>query len=401
VKRTEAAIPFFLVGRLLRRGSRWTLALTVLLLAAAFVNLVFVASLFDGIVQGSNAQVVNAYVGHVTVSAPEGQRALEHVDDTLSKILHTPGVVGASAQTMVPATLQYGNIVVAREVLAIDPQRERTVTNIADKMIAGSFLQPDDTNGIVIGNQIAGGPDVELNGTSFRGARVGQTVQLSLGGVTRPFVLRGIFRTKFLTADLRAFITRRALDAMEPAAHDRATSVIVRAPHTGQEPALIEALRAQGVVGTFGTWEDNAGIMRSVTKSFASIDAMLSVVGLLIAAVTIFIVITIDVTNRRQQIGVLRALGIKSWIIRLTYMLRSAVYAVAGVALGIAIFLGVLVPYFKAHPISLPICDAVLAVDTGDMVRRASAIVAVAIISGLIPALLATRMGILDEISER
>jgi putative ABC transport system permease protein len=227
---------------------------------------------------------------------------------------------------------------------------------------------------------------------------VGEAVQLSLGGVARTFHIRGIFKTRFLTADLRAFIPRGALERLDPQARDRATTIIIRAARAGQEPELIEALRREGVAGTFGTWQDNAGIMRSVTKSFASINVLLSFVGLLIAAVTIFIVIYIDVMNRKQQIGILRALGIKAWIVRVTYMLKSAAYACSGLAIGLALFFAALVPWFRAHPFSLPICDAVLLVDARDLLLRAFAVVAVAMLSGLIPAVLATRMGILDAI---
>lgn len=399
MRRTEAAIPLFLAARFLGRSSRFTLLLTVLLMAIAFVNLIFVASLFNGIVRGSNDQVINAYVGHVTIGPPAGRRAVEAVGEALEAVRRTPGVVGASAQTIVPAMLEYRQSAIAREILAIDPARERQVTDIASRMIAGTFLQPDDLDGIVLGIQIAGGPDVELNATSFKGARTGETVSLRLGGVVRPFRIRGIFRTKFLTTDLRAFITRRALESMDPSSRDRATTIIVRSARTGGEQALIEALRRGGVEGTFSTWEDSAGIMKTVTKSFAGINALLSFVGLLIAAITIFIVISIDVMNRKAQIGILRALGINAWIIRATYMLKSAAYAGAGLALGLLVFFLVLVPGFAARPMSLPICDAVLAVDAGDLALRAGAVIGVAVVSGLIPAILATRMRILDAIS--
>jgi putative ABC transport system permease protein len=228
---------------------------------------------------------------------------------------------------------------------------------------------------------------------------VGETVVLSLGGVPHPFHIRGIFRTRFLTADLRAFITRQALEHLDPSAHDRATTILVRGTRTGQEAALIAALRQSGVVGTFGTWQDNAGIMKAVTRSFVSINALLSFVGLLIAAVTIFIVVYIDVMNRKQQIGILRALGIKTWVVRATYVLKAAVYASSGVAFGLAIFLAAVVPFFATHPLSLPICDAVLLVDGRELVLRAAAVLGVAVVSGLVPAVLATRLRILDAIS--
>jgi putative ABC transport system permease protein len=138
--------------------------------------------------------------------------------------------------------------------------------------------------------------------------------------------------------------------------------------------------------------------LKTFTKSFGSITALLSFVGLMIAAVTIFIVIYIDVMNRKQEIGVLRAIGIKAWIIRATYMLQAAAYALFGIALGLGIFFAALVPFFAVRPLSLPICDAVLVVDAKYLVVRALAVLAVAVVSGLIPALLATRASILDAI---
>ena len=356
--RVEAPALSCICQRFIKQSNRGTLVLTTTLMAIAFINLVFIASLFNGIVRGSNDPIINTYVGHVTIGPPDQQQTLDHVGDTLANVLRTPGVVGASAQTAVPATMRYGNITLTRQILAVDPEREATVTNVATKLVEGTYLTPDDTTGILIGIQIAGGPDVEQNATSFKHAHAGETVILAMNGVDRPFTIRGVFHTKLITADSRAFITRHALAAMSPTTADKATMIIVRDSQTGSEPSLIAALRAHGVTGTFGTWEDNTGIMKSVTKSFRSINVLMSFVGLLIAAVTIFIVIYIDILNRKRQIGILRAIGIHAWIIRATYVLQSSVYALAGVIFGSAIFFAAIVPYFAAHPFSLPLCDA-------------------------------------------
>ena len=399
--KNAAAIPSFLVGRFLKRSSHFTAVLTILFIAAAFINLLFVASLLNGIARGTDDQVINAYVGDATIRPLAGQRAIPQVGDALAQIRRIFDVVGVSAQTIVPATLKHGPTQVSREVLAIDPADEQTVTNIARKMVAGSFLRPMDLDGIVLGIQIAGGPGVELNETSLKGAQVGDTVLLSTYGAARAFTIRGIFKTKFLTADLRAFISRDAWERLDPEARDRATMILVKAKKRGRERALVDALRRTGVKGSFSTWQDSAGIMKSITKSFVSINVTLSFVGLFITAVTIFIVVYIDVMGRRRQIGVLRALGVEAWVVRLTYMLEAAVYAIAGLVLGLAIFLGVIVPIVAAHPFSLPLCDAVLSVDNQGLIIRGVAVLAVAIASGLVPALLATRLPILDAIVDR
>ncbi len=399
MRRTETKIPFYLIWRFITRSNKWTLGLTIFLMAIAFINLIFVTSLFNGIIEGSNDQIINTYVGHVSIEPPEGNETIPYADATLNAVLGTSGVVGASAQTTVPATMKFNGITLSRQVLAIDPDRERTVTNISTKMVDGSYLDKDDADGIIIGKQLAGGPDTEQNASSLRDARVGEVLSLVFAnGSTKEFVIRGIFDTKFINTDARAFITDAALGTIYPDLADTATGIIVRIDKKGTEDAVVAALVAKRIAGDFTTWNDYTGLMKSVTKSFLSINVLLTFVGILIAAITIFIVIYIDIMNKKRQIGILRAIGIKAWIIRITYVLQTSVYSFFGVLVGTGIFFGVLVPYFNANPFSLPICDAVLVIDPADFIIRAETIMLVAILSGLIPAIFVTRMRILNAI---
>lgn len=399
MRRTEAKIPFYLIWRFIMRSSKWTLGLTIFLMAIAFINLIFVTSLFNGIIEGSNDQIINTYVGHVIIGPLEGRDFIENADSELDAVFRTSGVIGASAQTVVPATMKYKNITLTRQIIAVDPDKEKMVTNVATKMIEGSYLSASDTNGIIIGKQIAGGPDTEQNATSFKGAHAGDTITMTLAnGASKTFTIRGVFNTKFINTDSRTFMTRTALEQLNPSISDTATSIIIKIAKKGSEQKIIDTLKTSGSTGTFGTWEDYTGLMKSVTKSFLSINVLMSVVGVMIAAVTIFIVVYIDIMNRKRQIGILRAIGIKVWIIRVTYVLQSAVYSFFGVLVGTGLFFGAIVPYFIAHPFSLPICDATLIINPADFIIRAETIMLVAILSGLVPAIFVTRMKILHAI---
>jgi len=81
-----------------------------------------------------------------------------------------------------------------------------------------------------------------------------------------------------------------------------------------------------------------------------------------------------------------------------SYVILSAVYALIGIALGTIVFSFILVPYFQAHPFVLPICNAVLVLNTGDYIVRAQAIIIVSLIGGFIPAVVVTRAKMLDAI---
>ncbi|MFH0853220.1 MAG: ABC transporter permease [bacterium] len=399
--KSETKIAFFLAWKFLQRGNKWTLLLIIFLMAIAFINLVFITSLFDGIVKGTNDQVINTHSGHILMVPSEGEEIIANQGKALKQIESTPGVVAASAQNFIPASLKYQNISGNWQVLAIDPSREKQVLNVSEHMIAGEYLSDTDMDQIIIGRQIAGGQGVENDAFSFKDAKVGDKVQLTFAGGSHDLTIKGIFYTKFIDTDQRAFITTKTLDQLMPDLENTATSISIRIDRTGNEEVVINRLEDKHLSGRFFSWQEVSGLMDTVAESFIFINALLTTVGILIAAVTIFIVIYIDISSRRQQIGVLRAIGIKSYLIRSAYVIQTAVYSVFGVLLGAGILFAVLVPYFNAHPFELPIGDSVLSVRSWDFIFRAELIIWVAIGSGLIPATMITRVKILNAIFNR
>jgi len=117
--------------------------------------------------------------------------------------------------------------------------------------------------------------------------------------------------------------------------------------------------------------------------------------------VTIFIIMYVDITHKRQEIGILRAVGVKSYLIGTTFVLQTIVYSFLGVALGTAMYFGIIFPYFQAYPFSIPIGDVTLSVSPADFVSRGLSVIFVGILSGLIPAIIGLRTKILDAILGR
>lgn len=397
----ERKIPFFLISRHILRGNKWTLCLVILLMAVAFINLVFINSLFNGIVESSDNQVINTTSGNITMQQSPGKEFIDNASSVLAQIRKAPRVVGASSRTVVPASLLYKNLQGTYQIYAVQPSLERLTTNIARKMIAGSYLSDSDTDSIVIGRQIAGGKGVEMNATSFKGAKVGQKISLMMGDTAKEFTIKGIFYTKYFEADRQAFITQKALDTMQPFYANRTTNIIIRTQKKGDEAPVISSLKEEIPDGQFITWKEASGLMKSVTNSFLTINALLTSVGFIIAAVVIFIIVYVDISNKRRQIGIFRAIGIKSYLVSSTYILQSTIYSVVGVAIGSIIYFAIIIPYFKVHPFKIPLGDVSLFVNYIDFMWRAVTIIVVSILSGMIPAILATRKPILDEIAGR
>jgi len=397
----ERKIPFYLISRHIMRGNKWTLSLVIFLMSVAFINLIFINSLFNGIVLAADQQVIATTSGNITLQTSPGQMFIPDAPEVVKKIESTPGVVAASARTLVPAGLLYKGIQGSFQIMAVDPSQERTTTIISRKMMSGAYLSDSDTDAIVIGRQIAGGKGVEMNATSFKGAHAGDKVLFTMNGQSRLLRIKGIFYTKYFEADRQAFISNRTLEAMQPSYAGEATTVIVKTQKKGDEGPIIARLKKTVPGGQFITWKEASGLMKSVTSSFLTINALLTSVGFIIAAVVIFIIIYVDISNKRRQIGIFRAIGIKSYLVGSTYILQSTIYSMVGVAIGSAIFFGIIIPYFKVHPFKIPLGDVSLYVDYVDYLWRAIVVIVVSILAGMLPAILATRKPILDEIAGR
>jgi len=398
--KNELKLPFYLAFQSLRRGRKWTLFFTVLLMAVAFINLIFVSALFNGIVEGSNQQIKDTLTGNVYMTPKQGTLYINEASKLLTEIRKVDGVQAASSSFQTPARIEKGTRSGRWPILAIKPDEFFDVINVSENMTHGEYLKNDDENGIILGRQIVGGEGVELNATSLRGVEVGDKVNVVFDGFEKEFIVRGIFYTNFIESDTRAFITEKALAKIMPIAANKATVVNIKSLNKNEE-AVFD--RVQGIdpsVDTF-MWTEAAGLMKSVSSSFLSINVLMTLVAVIIAAVTTFIVIYVDIINRRRQIGILRAIGIRPYIIVLNYVILAAVYATLGVILGSLIFYFGLAPYFQAHPFKLPITDAVLNLKWTEYIARVEIVSWVAVISGLIPALIVTKTKMIDAILGR
>ncbi len=144
-------LPFYLTFQYLRRGRKWTLLLTLFLMTVAFINLIFIPSLFSGIIDGANNQIIDTMTGNVYIMPQDGNDYINNKDKVIDELRTVDGIDAISARTLVPARLKYKNITGNWQILAVNPNDEKNVSNISSKMISGSYLAEGDVNQIIIG----------------------------------------------------------------------------------------------------------------------------------------------------------------------------------------------------------------------------------------------------------
>ena len=406
-------LALFLAYKSIIRGNRWALVLIILVMSLSFANLVLTPSILSGVTNTLDEQQVNSLFANIVIDPEEDEYYLDHVGQIEKRIEQVPGVTGVSAHLNSSALIEYQ----WREksspsdkgksgtwsVIGIDPDREVNVTTIHKHVIEGSYLDADDRDEILLGIEIAGGATAQTSAfLTLEGVQIGDKVRLTYpNGVQREYRVKGIFQAREMTqADRLAFVTRKEMASVlgRQVFSERASQILVSIEHEADGSRLIEELRAIGINGEIRSWREYGGAMSGIVSSFDVISSLINGIGLVVAAIVMFIVIYINVINKKRQIGILRAIGIKRNAIIYSYLIQAFFYAVLGVIFGGLIFGFIIQPYFDLHPIDLPIGLVSLAIKPVTIQNAILGLILAAAFAGFIPVLGIIRQSIIKVI---
>ena len=392
----------FMALKSLRRGDVRVLLLTISMLILVYVNLIFTPSLLTGAVQKIHDKTKHTISADIVFQASGESPVIVGAEELVSDIGLLEEVEAACSRNSLGAEIHYGSERFASAIYAIDPVKDSQVFQISGTVIEGEYLEPGDTGQILLGAQVAGADleELELYSSSLKTVHAGSKVVIDyVNGVEREYTVKGIFFTEFVQGDIRAYITEDDYRTMvPPLLQDTATSIHVKLEKGADRSLVVEEVLAMRPGLKYQTWEDALGVLKSMTKSFDQIIAILRTTAFFVAGITIFIVTYVDLVNKRRQIGIERAIGITSASIVLSYIIRAIVYAAFGILAAALIFRYVIVPIEAQHPFHFPFGDVMLAVDVPELTSSAFILCGVAIASAFIPAWQTVRTKIIDAI---
>src|SRR4030042_436633 len=396
----------FLALKTIIKGNIGVTILTVLILVLVSLNLLFVPGLINGLVISANDMLINNYCSDIIVEAKGHNPKINHVTELISEAESLDGVVAATARNSIGATLKFKDNQneerrTNANIYGIMPEKEKKVFDTSKYLIEGSYLSSRDRNEILLGVQIAGIDDekVELYASSLRNVHAGDKITVAYSnGIVKEYKVKGIFQTGFIQTDIQAFISDLEYKSIVPSMQNMASSVHIKLENNASAEKVIERLRLLHNDLEYQTWEQNAGIVNSMTTSFKIINQILNMVNALVAGITIFIVTYVDVINRKPQIGILRAIGIKRRPIIYSYLVRAIFYVVIGLILATLLFMYAIIPLEARHPFHFPFGPAFLVIDLPLFIRTAILLSAVSLVAAFIPVWLVIRIKILDAV---
>ncbi len=399
-------VAFFLAYKSITRGGKLSTALIIFILSITFVNLIFITAIGDGVVFAINRQIAVNGVSNIVLEPqeePVRKNYIIHAEELERSIEQIGGVVAAARRYKLAATLSYDKNkdgkfkYAATEVIAVEPERERKMSEVAQKIISGRYLEGLGSGEIILGADLAG-ESGNLTLTSLEGAKVGEKLRVTFNNnITRIYTIKGVFQVKFGPVDRAAFITTREAESLL-SVYDNASQILVKTEDFGGEDNIIAQIEKLAPDLKVRKWNDYVGDAGGLIESFKQVQFIVNVVGSVVVAASLFIIVYIDAARKRRQIGILRAIGIRHTIIVYSYLLQSLFYAIAAMGLGLLFIFYVLEPYIAAHPLPTTTGAVRMAISQIGLIHSILILLGAAFIGGIIPAWKAARENIIDAI---
>lgn len=413
---TSVRVGFFLAVRQVRRTSRWTNALVICIMILTFLNLVVVSGILVGLIQGAVEAVRERYVGELIVTNLKDRTYIEQSQSIITATRSLPGVRAVSARYIESGTVEseYKTVRnpkelprrVATSFAGINPQDENHTTRLSDLLIEGSYLESDDYDEVLVGASLLD-QYLDIESETFpvlSDVTVGSKIRITINDNQREVTVKGILKSKVDEIDRRIFFVDNQLRGLIGRYDYNVDEISVRIANGTSAEAVKTALLAQG----FGSYakiqtqeEAEPKFIKDIKQTFDTLGNIISSIGLVVAAITIFIVVFINAITRRKYIGIMKGIGIHTRAIELAYVYQSLFYAVVGTAIGSAFVFWFLEPFIRRHPIDFPFSDGILVVSFEGTLIRIGVLMIATLIASYVPAKMITRQNIIDAILNR
>jgi len=310
--------------------------LIILVIAFAFSSYLLMDSLMNGMEEMSFDNIKNYDTGNIQIASPEywedrDELLLENLivlnQDMEESIKNTDGILGMSPELRFKANLNNGIDEVAVRGVGISIEQYNQVFNTQNFVVEGSMFTPGESKA-VIGTSLAELMDLKVNDYITLLVRTKEdtfnTIDIEIAGLVRapnPMINNGIV---FVPLD----VARQALNV------GNAVSMIALKTVSGNEDTVTKALKDRFKNKNLDleaySWKESAAsvIALSAAKK-GGIGAVLSVV-LLIGMLGIINNVILSALERTEEIGMMKALGMREWEIVFVFMVEATGVGILG-----------------------------------------------------------------------
>ncbi|HEY0979786.1 MAG TPA: FtsX-like permease family protein [Candidatus Paceibacterota bacterium] len=414
---TDIRVGMFLARRELKRASKWTTGLIIFVMLLTFLNLVVVGGILVGLIEGSVEADRRYSSGDILISPFLNKSYIEHTPEVVAAAKTIPGFHALAVRytgsarvesnyrsTVKPGEMRDG---AGASLLGIDPMVEHNFSGIEKFVVEGSFITAQDTDSVVVGkNLLYKYVPIEAPGfQTLKDVTIGSKIKVTVGGDTaKEYYVKGVISSKVDTFDSSVIMVDSEARALVGRRDFNANQIAIQLD-PGADSNIAKAMLLDAGIGEYARVQTHEEAMpkflKDIQATFAILGNAISSIGLVVAAITIFIVIFVNAITRRRFIGILKGIGISPRAIAVSYIIQSIFYALLGSAIGIAVVFGLLKPFFVANPIDFPFSDGILVATIPGTLLRTMILLVATIIAGYIPARIVIKQNTLSAILGR
>ena len=310
--------------------------ITILVIGFAFFGYIFVESLMNGMLNMSVNNIRNFETGDIQIANPEywkerDKLPLEHLiewnEELEEHLLQSESVIGVSPELRFSANLNNGIDEMGVIGLGIERGTYKDVYQTHDYFIKGS-MSVLDKNQAVIGKKLAELMDLKMNDYIILLVRTKEdtfnTIDLEIGGIVNTLNPMVNNSTIFVPLEL----------AQERLNTGNSITMLSLKTSSDGDESVIQSInkifREENLTLEAYSWRESAQDMIAYSRvEKQAVAAMMSVV-LLIGIVGIINNIVLSSLERKSEIGMMKALGMREWEIVFVFMVESAGIGIFG-----------------------------------------------------------------------
>jgi putative ABC transport system permease protein len=357
-KRSELDVAVFMaVKNIFHRKAM--LIMIIAIIGLGYLSTMFSSAIILGLKQTIEQKVINGVVGHIIIQPDSNQEYLEDVKATEKMILSIPHVVAVSPRMGSYITLIDKNSErINAQTMIIYPEKEYHTTSLSQMMLEGNYLTGAPRHEIIVGGELTKSHKMmpSTDAVDIRSGEIIRTIiQYGNNPIEIEMKVRGIYGQEFMFTDDYVYISESAVRDIYniTGEMDIASMIVVRVTDDSHTKEIAQQIKSMGVKGNVWMWHEKMGMLDQFINSLMIISQLTALIGVVIAFATIYIMVYINVLQRRSQIGMLKALGITEETILLSYVIQSVFYGLLGTVFGIILTRSIL-GYIDMNPIHMP-----------------------------------------------
>ena len=314
--------------------------------------LIVVLSVMNGFQKEIRARMLGASP-HLEVVADGGR--MEDWQGILNKVESNPDILASAPYVSGQGMLSFGQSVQGVMVRGIDPEKETAITELANKVKAGSLANLRSTEfGIVLGSDLARALGVRMNEKVMLIAPQGSITPAGMMPRLKQFRVVGIFEIGMAPYD-NSLALINISDAQKLfQLGDAVTGISSKLKDIDRAPEVAAELQRQLPDGLYANdWtHQNSNYFSAVKMEKKMMFIILSLI-VAVAAFNIVSTLVMAVTDKQADIAILRTLGASPFSIMKIFIVQGVVIGLIGTLAGsisgivLAKNLDVVVPFIE------------------------------------------------------